>query len=72
VAEVGAGVVSEQHGDEAKARGMISWVGARSEVRGRRGGALTVGADDVGSALATSCGDGLVAGSSMPGLCSGR
>jgi hypothetical protein len=31
-----------------------------------------VGADGVGSVLVTSCGDGLVVRSSMPGHCSGR
>jgi hypothetical protein len=51
---------------------MVGWAGERSEVRGRRCGALTAGADDVGSVLANSCGDGLVVGSSMPGHCSGR
>jgi hypothetical protein len=39
---------------------------------GQRCGALTAGADGVGSSLVTSCGDGLVVGSSMRGHCSGR
>jgi hypothetical protein len=45
-----------------KAHGTIGWAGGRPKVRGRRCGALTARADGVGSALATSCRDGLAHG----------
>jgi hypothetical protein len=48
----------------------VSSMGTR-EVRGRRCGALTVGANGVGSILVTSCRDGLVVGSSMQGTARG-
>jgi hypothetical protein len=62
VAEVGAGVVGEQHGDEAK---LVAWSAGPGNDRRCR-------ADGVGSVLVNSCGDGLVVDSSMPGHCSGR
>jgi hypothetical protein len=41
---------------------MVGWVRGRPKVRGRWCGALMTRADGVGSAVATSCGDGLARG----------